>query len=135
MSNSVWPHRRQPTGLPRPWDSPGKNTGVGCHFLLEHKTLAYNINVIYIIKSVKCIKLYTCYGASQVAQWVKNLPAIKEMQVRSLGQEDPLEEGMATCSSILDWRISMLQAIWLQRVRYSWSDWACMHTYEYYIIL
>ena len=29
----MWPHRRQPTRLPRPWDSPGKNTGVGCHFL------------------------------------------------------------------------------------------------------
>ena len=28
-------HRRQPTSLPRPWDSPGKNTGVGCHFLLQ----------------------------------------------------------------------------------------------------
>ena len=35
MSNSVWPHRRQPTRLPYPWDSPGKNTGVGCHFLLQ----------------------------------------------------------------------------------------------------
>ena len=35
MSNSVQPHRRQPTKLPRPWDSPGKNTGVGCHFLLQ----------------------------------------------------------------------------------------------------
>ena len=33
MSDSVRPHRRQPTRLPRPWDSPGKNTGVGCHFL------------------------------------------------------------------------------------------------------
>ena len=32
---SVQPHRRQPTGLPCPWDSPGKNTGVGCHFLLQ----------------------------------------------------------------------------------------------------
>ena len=31
----VQPHRRQPTRLPRPWDSPGKNTGVGCHFLLQ----------------------------------------------------------------------------------------------------
>ena len=30
------PHRRQPTRLPRPWDSPGKNTGVGCHFLLQY---------------------------------------------------------------------------------------------------
>ena len=35
MSYSVRPHRRQPTRLPRPWDSPGKNTGVGCHFLLQ----------------------------------------------------------------------------------------------------
>ena len=35
LSDSVRPHRRQPTGLPRPWDSPGKNTGVGCHFLLQ----------------------------------------------------------------------------------------------------
>ena len=35
VSDSVWPHRWQPTRLPRPWDSPGKNTGVGCHFLLQ----------------------------------------------------------------------------------------------------
>ena len=35
MSDSVRPHRRQPTRLPRPWDSPGKNTGVGCHFVLQ----------------------------------------------------------------------------------------------------
>ena len=35
MSNSVRPHRWQPIRLPCPWDSPGKNTGVGCHFLLQ----------------------------------------------------------------------------------------------------
>ena len=35
VSDSVRPHKRQPTRLPRPWDSPGKNTGVGCHFLLQ----------------------------------------------------------------------------------------------------
>ena len=35
MSDSVRPHRRQPTRLPCPWDSPGKNTGVGRHFLLQ----------------------------------------------------------------------------------------------------
>ena len=34
-ANSVRPHRWQPTRLPSPWDSPGKNTGVGCHFLLQ----------------------------------------------------------------------------------------------------
>ena len=35
VSNSVRPHRQQPTRLPRPWESPGKNTGMGCHFLLQ----------------------------------------------------------------------------------------------------
>ena len=35
MSDSVWPHRQQPTRPCRPWGSPGKNTGVGCHFLLQ----------------------------------------------------------------------------------------------------
>ena len=35
MSDSEQPHRWQPTRLPCPWDSPGKNTGVGCHFLLQ----------------------------------------------------------------------------------------------------
>ena len=41
-----------------------------------------------------------------MAQIVKNLPAMWEMQVRSLGREDPLEKGMATHSSILAWRIA-----------------------------
>ena len=35
VSDSVLPHRRRPTRLRRPWDSPGNNTGVGCHFLLQ----------------------------------------------------------------------------------------------------
>ena len=35
VSDSVRPQRQQPTRLPRPWDSPGKNTGVGCHFLFQ----------------------------------------------------------------------------------------------------
>ena len=39
MSNSVRPHRRQPTRLRQPWDSPGKNTGVGCYFLLQCMTV------------------------------------------------------------------------------------------------
>ena len=41
------------------------------------------------------------WGASQLSQMVKNLPAMQETQVQSLGQEDPLEKGMATHSSIL----------------------------------
>ena len=45
--------------------------------------------------------------ASQVTQMVKNLPAVQETWVRSLGWEDPLKEGLATHSNILAWRIPM----------------------------
>ena len=53
---------------------------------------------------------YTC--ASLVAQMVKNLPVMQETWVRFLGWEDPLEEGMATPSSILAWRIRMDRGVW-----------------------
>ena len=62
--------------------------------------------------------------ASLVAQMVKNLPAMQEAWVRSLDWEDPLEEGMATHSSILTWRIPWteepggLQSLGLQRIGY-----------------
>ena len=45
MSDSVQPHRQQPIRLPRPWDSPGKNTGVGCHFLLQCMKVKSNSEV------------------------------------------------------------------------------------------
>ena len=57
-----------------------------------------------------------------MAQMVKNLPAMLETQVQSLGWEDPLEKGMATHSSTLAWRIPKteepggLRSMWLQRV-------------------
>ena len=76
---------------------------------------------------------YVISGLPQVAQTVKNLPAMLENQVRSLGQEDPLKKGMATHSSILAWRIPLieepgrLQSIGFQTVRHDWSDLACMH--------
>ena len=60
--------------------------------------------------------------ASQVAQMIKNLPAVQGSQILSLGWEDPLEKGIATHSSILAWRIPWtekhggLQSMGLQRV-------------------
>ena len=51
MSNSVQPQRQQPTKLPRPWDSPGKNTGVGCHFLLQCKQVKSESEVTQSIES------------------------------------------------------------------------------------
>ena len=52
------------------------------------------------------------FRASLVAQTVKNPPAVRESLVRSLGQEDTLEEGMATHPSVLAWRIPMDRGTW-----------------------
>ena len=46
---------------------------------------------------------------AQMVKMVKNLPAMQETQVRSLGQEDPLQKGMATYSSILAWKIPWME--------------------------
>ena len=94
-------HRRQPTRLPRPWDSPGKNTGVSCHFFLQC------MKVKSQVKSLSRVGfLATSWTAAyQVAVVVKSMPA-NAIQVPSLDLDDPLEKEMATHSSILAWEIS-----------------------------
>ena len=108
MSDSVRPHRWQPTRLCRPWDSSGKNTGVGCHFL-------------------QCMKVKS---ESEVAQSCPTLQRPHGLQPTRLlhpwgfpGKntgvgchcllwEDPLEEGKAAHSSIHAWRIPMGWGAW-----------------------
>ena len=78
-----------------------------------------------LFKACFCIFLFL-FLTSLVAQTVKNLPAIREIQVQSLGWEDPLEKGIAIHSSILAWRIPWteepdgLQSMGLHRVRPYW---------------
>ena len=64
--------------------------------------------------------------ASLVAQMVKNLPAMRETWVPSLGWEDPLEEGVATHSNILDWRILMDRGAWQAAVHGVAKSWTQM---------
>jgi len=72
--------------------------------------------------------------ASQMAQWVKNLPVMQETQVQSLGQENPLKKGMATYFNTLAWKIPWpeepkgLQFIGLQRAGH---DGAYTHTHTH----
>ena len=96
MSNSVLSHRRQPTRLPRPWDSPGKNTGVGCYFHLQCMKVKSDSEVAQSCRTLH--DLMDCslpgssvhgifqarvlergaiaFSTSQVVQWKKNLSAI-----------------------------------------------------------
>ena len=110
MSDSVQPIR-QPTSLPHPWDSPGKNTGVGCHFLLQCMKVKSEKEVAH-----SCLTLRDPMGCSlpgssvrgifqaRVLEWgaiaFSSLP-VQETQIPSLGWEEPLEKEMATHSSIL----------------------------------
>ena len=79
-----------------------------------HSKSSYHASLYIVTKKfflvMRTFKIYSQYSIindshSLVTQMVKNLPAMQETQVRSLGWEDPLEEGMATHSSILAWRI------------------------------
>ena len=98
-------------------------------FFLENEIqLIYNVSdiqqmvQIYIYISYIYFQIYIYIRASLVAQTAKNLPAMRETRVCSLGQEDPLEKEMATRSSILAWKIPWaeepgeLQPMVLQRV-------------------
>ena len=124
MSDSLWPH-----GLYSPWNSLGQNTGVGNLSLLQGIFPTQGLNPRQILyacnvgdpglipgsgrspgEGIGYPLLYS--WASLVAQLVKNPPAMRETWVQSLSWEDPLEEGMATHSSILAWRISMDRGTW-----------------------
>ena len=97
MSNSLRPHGLHHAGLPCPSPSP--------------IYLYINVFIFYIV--------YKYLYISLVAQMVKNLPAVQETWVRSLGQEDLLENGMVTHSNILAWRIP-----WTEEPGRLWS-WGC----------
>ena len=77
VSNSVWPHRWQPTRLSCPWDSPGKNTGVGCHFLLQCMKVNSESEVTQLCQTLHDPMDYRLPGSSvhgifqaRVLEWV-----------------------------------------------------------------
>ena len=77
MFDSVQPHRRQPTRLPYPWDSPGKNTGVDCHFLLQCMKVKSESEVAQLCPtlldpmdcSLPCSSIHGIFQA-RVLEWV-----------------------------------------------------------------
>ena len=140
------PVDRSPPGSSAHGDSPGKNTGVGCLALLQgifptqgsnpglpnYRWILYQRSYQGSLPSTIWSLIFVL--VSLVAQMVKNLPAMRETWVRSLGGEDPLEKGMATYSNILAWRIPWteepggLQTMGSQRVRHDWATNTYLHT-------
>ena len=147
--NSFRPHGLQSTRLLSVHgDSPGKNTGVGCHSLLQgifptqesNPGLPHSRWIIYFffffvymewcfsiwLFCLHCYKVHLCF--TMYLYFISfYLPVMQETRVWSLGWEVPLVKGMATHSSILAWRIPWTeepggpQAIGLQRVGHDWA--------------
>ena len=126
-----WRRKKEPTpvfwpaeshGLYRPWGRKESDT-------TESRTWLSDFHTMVIIKKKYYNRDYrhTSFGASLIAQLVKNPPAMQEIPVWFLGREDPLEKGKATKSSILAWRIPWseepggLQSMGSWRVGYYWA--------------
>jgi len=91
VSDSVWPHRRQPSRLCHPWDSPGKNTGVGCHFLLQCTKVKRESEVAQSCRTLSDLMDSSLPGSSvhgifqaRVLEWVPLLSPFSYAEVSKL---------------------------------------------------
>ena len=113
-----WRRKWQPTPVFLPGESQGRGSLVGCH--LRGRTESDTTEVTLQ-------QQHSLLRASLLAQMVKNLPAMWETWLQTLGWEDPLEEGMATLSSILVWRTPIDRGAQrasvhgIERVRRDWA--------------
>ena len=141
-SDSLWPLGLPPARLLCPWDSPGKNAGVGCRALLQGIFLTQGSNPRFLLAGRFFITRATCGTPSCIWGFpigsASNLPAVQEMeetQVQSLCWEAPLQKEMATHSHILAWSIpwteepGWLQSVASQRVGH---DWVSSHTHSFF---
>ena len=102
VSDSVLLHRQQPTRLPRPWDSPGKNTGVGCHFPLQYTKVKSESEVAQLYPTLSDPMDCSLPGSSIHGIFQAR---VLEWGVIALSDFHALEKEMATYSSVLAWRI------------------------------
>ena len=139
MSDSVWPHRRQPTRLPHPWYSPGKNTGVGCHLLLHGMKLKSESKVAQSFPTLSDPMDCSLPGSSvhgifqaRVLEWVV-IAFSDECNCAVV-----LEKAMAPHSSTLAWKISWmeepsrLQSMGSLRVRHDWATSLSLFTFMHW---
>ena len=135
MSDSVRPHRRQPTRLPYPWNSPSKNTGVGCHFLLQCMKVKSESEVAQScskwkvkVKSLSCVRLFATpwtvayqappfMGFSRQEYW-SGVPLPFLLFEWATGKQIPAEEDVALIFMFL--KISLFLIIWKGRKCIAW---------------
>ena len=99
MSDSVRPHRQQPTRLRRLWDSPGKNTGVGCHFLL------------------RCTKVKS---ESEVAQLCRTLSDPMDWSPPGSSVHGIFQARTPRIAKIFAWSLSFLRVFWGNEPSQDW---------------
>ena len=149
------PHRWQPTRLPRPWDSPGKNTGVGCHFLLQHMKVKSDESEV----AQMCPTLSDLMDCSLPGSSVHGIFQARVLECgaiafsliwyqfsfqfsRSVALCDPMdytaEKAMAPHSSTLAWKIpwmeepGRLQSMRSLRVRHDWVTSLSLFTFMHW---
>ena len=99
VSDSVRPQRWQPTRLPRPWDSPGKNTGVGCHFLLQCVKVKSQSEVAQLCLTqstgVGCHCLLQCMKVKSQSEVAQLCPTLRDPMDCNAAYQAPLSMGFS----------------------------------------
>ena len=133
MSDSLQPHGLQPTRLLHPWDFPGKSTGVGCHCLLQKKSInsikwrTYMIRTylsIHFFGSILCICGALKSNESKVAQLCPTLSmdcSLPSSSVHGIFQARVLEWG-ATAFSTMEYYSAIKRKYWLTHEQHGWSQ-------------
>ena len=113
MSDSVRPQRQRPTRLLRPWDSPGKNTGVGCHCLLRVIPYLCTIRFVESLQELLCdwlLKQYSCLHFRIILDWDSpGGPVVQTLCVHCRGHGFPGRE----CKISRKLRSHMPCGVWL----------------------
>ena len=126
VSDSVRPQRRQPTRLPCPWDSTGKNTGAGCHFILQALG-AQHLNYWTTREVPKASFFKNSRARSTPGSQSVPIPTTRDSQIYK-PSTIITEKAMAPHSSTLAWKIpwteepGRLQSVGSRRVGHNWSD-------------
>ena len=123
MSDSVQPQRRQPTRLRRPWDSPGKNTGVGCHFFLQCMKVKSESEV-----AQSCLTLSNPMDCSALGSFVHGIFQARVLEwvatAFSLGEWSTFwgRARVANCSPVITFSYTRLRLSGQERGAPCWRD-------------